>query len=241
MFVISKLFTYIFLPPGIFIWILILAGFFSKKIKWLFFISAFFLYLISITPVTNLLLSPLEKFKHKDNITPTAVVVLGGGVVKNDVIHAAPDAFKRLMYAMIVAKKNNLPLIFSGGGIINESTLIQKDIKLFSSNCNCKLKTYFENKSLNTYQNAKFTSALFEKLNLKKEIFLVTSAYHMKRAYLLFKQEGFKIITKPVDFKRKTVINFLDFLPNMHNFYNSYKAIHEYFGILSIKIRKPPQ
>jgi uncharacterized SAM-binding protein YcdF (DUF218 family) len=44
---------------------------------------------------------------------------------------------------------------------------------------------------------SKFTAKLFEKLHLKKEIFLVTSAYHMKRSIKLFKYFGFKLIPKP--------------------------------------------
>ncbi len=35
--ILFKIFTYIFLPPGIFIFILFLAGFFSKRYKTLFF------------------------------------------------------------------------------------------------------------------------------------------------------------------------------------------------------------
>jgi len=42
MYVISKLFNYIMLPPGIFIIILFLASFYAKKFKKLFLLSALF-------------------------------------------------------------------------------------------------------------------------------------------------------------------------------------------------------
>ena len=231
-YVISKLFNAL-LPPGIFIIILFLAGVFAKRFKWLFFFSAIMLWAISIKFVSNLLIYPLEKFSHKENITPKAVVVLGGGVNPKDILKSSPDAFKREVYGILLAQKYNLPLIFTG----NEANFTKKTIQLITSTCNCNIKTYFEDKSLTTYQNASFTSKLFEKLKLKKEIFLVTSAYHMKRSYYLFKHFGFKIITKPVGFFYSPNYKWIDFLPSANNFYISYKALHEYFGLLSLKIR----
>jgi len=238
MFIISKLFTFLFLPPGIFIILFILAAITAKRFKTLFLTSAFFLWFISTQIGSNLLIKPLEKITYKDNISPKAIVILGGGVNKNDIIKASCDAFKREMYAILLAKKYNLPLIFTGGGKINEANEVKKDIKLISQICKCNIKAYYEDKSLNTYQNAKYTSKLFNKLSLKKEIFLVTSAYHMKRAIILFKHFGFKIIPKPIGYLYNPNYDMFSIFPSAHNFYKSYKAIHEYFGILSLYIRK---
>ena len=237
-YIISKLFTYLILPPGIFILILIFAGIFAKKFKWLFFISALSLYLLSNKFIANMLIYPLEDINYKDNITPKAVVVLGGGTNPKDILKASPDAFKREIYGLLLSKKYNLPFIFTGGGIkTNEAKNIKKDIDLITKTCGCKIKTYFEKKSLDTYENAKYTSKLFEKLHLKKEIFLVTSAYHMKRSIALFKYFGFKIIPKPVGFFYNPNYTIWDLFPNEGSFHKSYKAIHEYFGLLSLKLR----
>ena len=202
MFIIAKLFTYLFLPPGIFVIILFLAGFYAKKAKFIFFSAGVLLWAISTKFVANALLYPLEHNFKKDNITPSAVVVLGGGSNPNDVLKAMPDAFKREVYGILIAKQKKLPLIFTGGGVLKtkEAQNAKEDIKLITKTCNCKIKTYFESKSLNTYQNALFSTELFSKLNIPKNIYLVTSAYHMKRSVILFKKAGFKIIPKPVGF-----------------------------------------
>ncbi len=237
-YIISKLFTYIFLPPGIFIVIFILAGFFAKKFKWLFFLSALLLYLLSNKFIANMLLLPLENIHYKDNISPKAVVVLGGGTNPRDILKASPDAFKREVYGLLLAKKYNLPFIFTGGGTkINEAKNIKKDVNLITKTCGCKIKTYYENKSLDTYENAKYTARLFKKLHIKKEIFLVTSAYHMKRSIALFKYFKFKIIPKPVGFFYNPIYSFWDVFPMEKNLNKSYKAIHEYFGLFSLKLR----
>ena len=238
MYVISKLFTYLILPPGIFIIILIIATIFAKKLKWLFAISALLLYLLSNKFIANMLLLPLEKITYKDNITPKAVVVLGGGANPKGILKAYPDAFKREVYGVLLAKKYNLPFVFTGGGLkIKEADLIKDDINMFNKICNCNIKAYYEKNSLDTYQNAKFTAKLFDKMYLKKEIYLVTSAYHMKRSIMLFKHFGFKIIPKPIGFFYNPSYTIWDIFPNEGAFNKSYKAIHEYFGILSLWIR----
>jgi len=234
MFIISKLFTYIFLPPGIFVIILFLAAIYAKKAKIIFFSAAVLLWAISTKFVCNSLLYPLEHNFKTDNITPSAVVVLGGGTNSNDVLKANPDAFKREIYGLLIAKQNSLPFIFTGGGIkkTKEAQNVKKDIEMITKTCGCKIQSYYENKSLNTYQNAKFTDALFKKLNLTKKIYLVTSAYHMKRSIMLFKKFGFKIIPKPVGFYYNNEYTLWDIFPKAGNFYHSYKAIHEYFGLI---------
>ncbi len=239
MFVVSKLFTYLILPPGIFVIILFLAGFLAKKFKFIFFLSGFLLWAISTKFVMNLLVYPLEHNYKKDNIQPVAVVVLGGGTNSSDILKAYPDAFKREIYGLIIAKKHNLPFIFTGGGITKtkEADNIKKDINLITKTCKCKIKAYYENKSLDTYENAKYTAKLFKKLHLPKKIYLVTSAYHMKRSLKLFRHFKFKVIPKPVGFFFNNEYTFWDIFPQEGNFHKSYKAIHEYFGLLSLKFR----
>jgi len=238
MFIISKLFTYLLLPPAIFIWSLIISGFLSKRFK-LFFISlGIIFYLLSIKPIANLLLSPLENIPTS-NQQANIVVVLSGGGNPNDILKTAPDAFKRLTYGIILAKQKNIPLIFTGGGIkkITEADNAKKDIELFEKTFNFHIKTYYENKAIDTVENAKFTLQLIQKHHLSKKIYLVTSAYHMKRSIIIFKHFGFDVVAKPVGFLVDKTYTFYDFLPNMNFLNYSYKAIHEYFGILSLLLR----
>lgn len=235
-YIVSKLFTYIFLPPGIFIIVLFLAFLFSKRLKALFLLSAIFLYLVSITPVKDFLIKPLENI-NIDNSTANVVVVLGGGTNARGVIELNAESFERLIFGLMLSRKYNIPLIFSGGGLkFNESKSARHDLNELCSLFNCNVKVYFDNRSLNTYQNAKFTNELFNRFNFSKDIFLVTSAYHMKRAEILFKHFGFSVHPRPVGFLYEGKYNFFDYLPKMKNLYESYKALHEYFGILSLKI-----
>ena len=80
MYIISKLFTYIFLPPAIFIWSLIIAGIVSKKFRIIFISLGIIFYLISIKPISNLLLSPLEDIAHTDKKADIVVVLSGDDI-----------------------------------------------------------------------------------------------------------------------------------------------------------------
>lgn len=237
-YIISKLFTYLILPPGIFIILLILAAF--KKFKYLFLISGLFFYFISTNYGANLLNKPLENnyYKTQKNITCKSVVVLSGGSNKNDTIKTAPNAFKRLVYGLEIASIHHLPLIFTGSGIDNytEADAAKEDIKNLKKAFHFNIKVYYENKAKNTVENAKFTKKLLKENNLSNNICLVTSTYHMKRSEIIFKHFGFNVTPMATGFNVKENEKFFLF-PKKENFHKSYQAIHEYFGILSLLLR----
>ena len=236
---ISKLFTYLFLPPAIFIILLILAGINFKKFRFIFPLAGVIFYFISTDYGANLLNAPLEKnYKPPKKIHCKSVVVLSGGSNENDTIKSYPDAFKRLVYGVEIAKTYNLPLIFTGGGSkeISEAKNAQTDIENLQKAFGFNIKVYYEDKAKDTVENAKFTKDLISKKNLSNSICLVTSAYHMKRSEIIFKHFGFKITPMATGFTIQKSTHFSLF-PKEGNFHRSYQAIHEYLGILSLAFR----
>lgn len=240
LYVVSKLFTYLILPPGGFI-LMMLAGI-TRRLKFVLIAGAILLYLLSITPVANLLFNSLESpYRHPTTGKAKVVVVLGGGGNPHDVIKTGDEAFKRLMYGIILSKKYDIPLIFTGGSTKkpSDATLAKEDIRLIENTFHFKIKAYYEGRSLNTTENAKNTLKLIDALHLPKTIYLVTSAYHMKRSVMIFKNMEFKVVPRAVDFlSNNEPYEIWGFLPQMDNLYHSYKAIHEYAGILELYIIK---
>ena len=152
-----------------------------------------------------------------------------------DIFKSSAHQFKRVVYGTCIAARENIPLVFTGAGVGKESEKVKHDIKYLENSFNFKIKTYFENRSKNTKQNAYFTAKLFQKHGFKKRIYLVTSAFHMKRAMINFKKAGFEVIPRPTDFLSNYNYVWYDFLPSMDSFYRSYWAFHEYIGILKAK------
>ena len=246
-YVLSKLFTYLVLPPGIFIIMFLLASLYAKKFKAIFFLFALSFYLLSNSYVADWLLKPLETPFNKPlhlGKKADAVIVLGGGSVAGSAnLPLANGAYKRVIWGLMIAKQTDLPLYFSGAGTYKKYT----EADAFTDSMN-EIKTnlkvdnislHVETKSLDTYQNAKFSKQMFLEQGIEKPtIYLVTSAYHMKRSIALYKHFGFEIIPAATGFKisNKPKTSW-DYLPNIRAFNKSYTALHEYAGLLSLVLR----
>lgn len=256
MYILSKLFTYLVLPPGIFILLFLIASFYAKRFRIFLLANAVIFYLFSTSYVADWLLQPLEEpFNQSITKAPVdAVIVLGGGHTQGVAnLPLSSDAYKRMMWGLMVAKSNNLPLLFSGGGMQKEYLESDafldslKEIKQYleittpsSKSLSTKeFSLHVEDKSLDTYQNAEFSKAAFEKVGLlEPTIYLVTSAYHMRRSIRLYEHFGFKVVPAATNFKiNHRTKDMWDYLPNAHSLYKSYIALHEYMGLLSLKFR----
>jgi uncharacterized SAM-binding protein YcdF (DUF218 family) len=243
----SKVFTYLILPPGCFIFILFLVFIFIPKKKKIFpLLSLLILYLLSIQPFSDLLLKPLEnaypplssEFK-KD--WPQAVVILGGGIIQASPEAGAgkdaltSDAMKRVVYAYSLRDTFKVPFIFSGGKTFEygQEPEAFTASRLFVSLGLPFERLVLESRSRNTWENAKETAIYgFEK------IVLITSAYHVKRSVYCFNRQGISVIAAPTDYKcdRGRKYNFFSFMPTITSLNNSYLALHEYIGLLIYKV-----
>ncbi|WP_158991907.1 YdcF family protein [Mucilaginibacter sp. L196] len=57
-----------------------------------------------------------------------------------------------------------------------------------------------ESNSRNTIENAIFSKQILQKSGLKPPYLLVTSDFHMRRAFMIFKKEGLQVIPYPCDY-----------------------------------------
>jgi len=249
--IISKLIDHIFLPPGIFILLLIfsLILLHFRKIKLLriiLILTAATLYLLSIEPVKDALIMVLENrypaLQANSDIEADYIVILGGGTIGSSPEEGgrgslSADALKRLYYGAYLHKQYNLPIIVTGGRIFkndkeSEARVAARSLAVMGVSSNQVLQ---EGNSRNTWENA---------LLVKREIspgrvLLVTSAYHMARSMMSFTKNGINSIAAPTDYKsERTGYTLLSFLPSMGSFTNSYRALHEYLGYLYYSLKK---
>jgi uncharacterized SAM-binding protein YcdF (DUF218 family) len=290
MFSLSKGMTFLFLPPGIFILLALLSTLLStlalrrltrhtpgrrliQSSIVVLAVSALSLYALSIEPVSELLLRPLEQahpplmltsdaapssaFPSADSISVAdaaaadAIVVLGAGTVSRSPEEGegpAPgvETLKRLSFAYRIHRISGLPLITSGGPPLAAPKASPKGQPPAATippvtTAGAAMKGYLialgadpravktEETSRNTYENA---AHIAETYNPAKVI-LVTSAYHMPRSVWVFQQVGLQVHPAPTDYKADADgYNLWSFFPRMDSLDNSYKALHEYMGIL---------
>ena len=133
------------------------------------------------------------------------IVILTGG---SNRIRDGLKIIKNLESSAII----NTKLLISGTGkgftISNVKKLLPKNKSL---NLFLKCCIELDNKSQNTHSNAIETLKWTKKNNIKTFI-LITSNYHMPRAFLEFKTKmpNFKIITHPITPKRHDINNWMD-------------------------------
>jgi len=215
-------------------------------------ISAILFYLSSIYAVGNYLVSKIEEPYNiaLENTKADGVIVLGGGHYKGSSnLPLEPGAFKRLVYAIMIAKKRNLPLIFAGADY--ELIATQDCIKEFNKNLDLNLTNISNDKiynkfsitytlnSANTIQNAMRAYDLFAKNGIKKpKIYLVTSAFHMYRARRIFEDFNFTTIPAATDFRTRSDSCYCFYYPSVNGLELTNMAIHEGLGSLRDYIKR---
>lgn len=244
-FYITKIIQYMLLPPGIFILLFVIVKRYKKVLIGL----SILFYLLSCKFIAYKLINPLEKeYRKSATINANSVVVLGGGYYKDAPnLPLSEDSYKRLIYAIMLAKKNSIPIIFDGSK--NEAIAVKKCVNELNSNFKIDLNIsnsskykkeftiYIQNRALTTIDNAKYIKDFFNVNHLNRQNFyLLTSAYHMNRALKEFNRQLLYPTPKATDFKTSKEFKVLDLLPTAEGLLISTKALHEYLGILKFEL-----
>lgn len=231
------------LPPGLFLSTYLLSYYLFLKTEHTFWFLLVFLevYLLSIQPVADALIKPLEYYYKQPPVSEIektdAIVILTGGYNKNQADfdgtgQIATKAANRFIMGIRLYNTLRIPIIISG--TIEETTIASRTLKA----CGIKEEDIFmEGNSRNTAENAIYTMQLCRQKEIKK-ILLVTSAYHLPRSVALFQQKGLNAIPYPTDYRSKQLKKnaLLSFAPSHNMLCNSAVALKEYLGILSLKI-----
>lgn len=222
--VLFKLIQSLFLPSGVFLFLLLLALFEKKRRRgfWLILVSILIYWVFSISPISYALISSLErKVLVPEGAKASTVVMLRGG--------GDADRLRAGGVLELVAQREIERVIVVGGSALNPMDSGAQNMKRYLVNRGVEAKKIItEGQSRNTFENA-----LATKVMLGKEPFLlVTSAYHMPRSERAFKQNGMSPIPYPVDFKEKPSVSLMSIVPDPGDLRLSDMAIHEYLGMI---------
>ena len=232
--ILPLLFSPLFLIISLIVFGLILN---SKKIS---FAGVVILVIFSMPLISKKLITYLES--DYELIQPSgvksadAVVVLSGIVktiqTKNGLDYEWGEAADRIFAGIDLFKLNKAPvLILTGGklpwsiGVPEGEYLRDVAIDLGVPKKDILLTENVEN----TDQEAKAIKKLLLLDNPK--IILVTSAFHMPRAQLVFEATGINVIPFPVDFRiRAQKITFMSFIPSAGSFTSTSFFVREMIG-----------
>lgn len=247
-YIIKFLYSFV-LPPGLFI--VVMAGLVvwlwkrARKPAVVLLVITLLLYASSTNLIGDLLIGSLEKqYPQPRSVQGDVIVVLGGGATEgtpdiNGQGNLLGSAANRLLTAARLHEATGLPILFSGGQVFgdsgNEANIAQR--QLLGLGIPAK-DILIENRSLNTQQNAVFTSQILKQHQLTKPI-LVTSAFHMPRAALEFQRAGTQITPYPTDYLASENVSLYaaKLTPSAGAMSTTGTALKEYLGILALKLK----
>ena len=237
-FIVSKLLSFL-IKPTFWILSLMIAGILNKSRRKLFLIFSLVTFLFfSNDFIFNIIVKiwevPQNSITKFDN-QYEAGILLGGfsdyDYKKNK--HNFKKEADRLIYTVQLYNQGIIRKIFISGGngnLFNNNYKESETIKDFLiQNKIDSNDILIENQSRYTKENAINSAKL---LNKKNEYILITSAVHMKRSILCFKNVGLKIIPFSVDNSMSFSSNKIEYilLPRSRVLENWEKLIHEIIG-----------
>ena len=173
-----------------------------------------------------------------------AIVILGGGVKNSGLEYShnvVPNTstLVRINYAAHLARNYPDKLIITSGGYTSvkySEANIMRNVLINNYHITNQIIT--ENKSRNTDENAKYVAEILKPTNITR-VAIVTQAYHMKRAVMLFKKYGLDPIPASTDYFHfeDAQMPVITFLPSAKALHYSARALHEIFGYMIYSLK----
>lgn len=245
-----KIQALLLLPPGVIIAMALLG--FLIQIRWVLVGSLIVALSIAALLILSLPLTGYQLMQGLESRFPPlrlaaaseagplagAIVILGGGRYIDAAEYGEGDTvnrwtLERLRYGAYLHRLTGLPILVSGGTPYGEATseaeLMQAALK---RDFEVEAK-WVEDKSANTYGNAKYTKAILDNAGIRR-VYLVTHAAHMPRAVWAFENVGISTIPAPMGFTtlNKQDRETLGYFPSVFGMQLSSTALREHLGLM---------
>lgn len=246
---ISTLVTVLFFSPVIFAAAFIAALLLRGRKKAAVIVSsaaAGLLLLLSVEPVHDLILFPLENgYPPLGSGGIDAVIVLGGGTIgsRPDLqggTGLTQEALARLVYGASLARAQGVPLYVAGGKTSPRAGDAEAaaSARVLAALGLTPRTLVLEDKSRTTWENARFLAPMLKDAGVTAAA-LVTSAYHMPRGMMSFRKAGVGVTPAPTDYKtQRTPYSFSSFFPSFQTLKETFQALREYLGLLQYSMMR---
>ena len=169
-----------------------------------------------------------------------AIVVLGAGTYFHapeyggDTLDEA--ALMRLRYAAKLQRETGKPILVTGGRPLGNQLAEAEQMKTALEDEFKVPVRWAEDDSNNTLENALYSYALLQKAGIRR-IYLVTHAWHMPRAAMVFRQVGFEVVPAPTAWTTRYKTSLLTFVPRADALRDSAIFTHEVIGLLWYRLK----
>jgi uncharacterized SAM-binding protein YcdF (DUF218 family) len=173
---------------------------------------------------------------------PAAIVILGAdagygtgeGLEKGTGIGAL--TLERMRAGVMLQRQTSLPVLVSGGELESRAEPIATQMARALNHEFGVPARWIEARSDDTWENAEFSAALLHAAGIDS-VYVVTHAWHERRAAMAFAHFGIATTPAPIRYDRWPRVRFGDFMPNASAFLHSYYALHEWIGCVYYALR----
>lgn len=209
-------------------------------------VGVLLLAVLSLKPVGQVLLAPLEAEAGFQPPTATAlntagaIVILGGGRYRDAPEYGedtvTSEALARLRYGALLARRGGLPVLVSGGkpegGGLSEAEAMARALQ---REWGVPVR-WRETGSSDTADNARETARLLQAAGIKRVV-LVTHAYHMPRARGALERAGLAVVPAATTYFSRRPLTVADWLPSVEGMRWVRLALHEWIGLGWYRLR----
>lgn len=165
---------------------------------------------------------------------PAAIVILSGDLV--EVRMAGADSYdvghltlERERAGARLARGTGLPVLVSGGRIRAGAPSLAALMASSMAADFARPVVWQEDRSQDTWQNAAFSAEILHRAGIGS-VFVVTHAWHMRRALMAFHAAGLHATAVPVDAALPPRFSLDGLVPRAAAWEESYFALHEWLG-----------
>ena len=168
---------------------------------------------------------------------PRAIVILSAEIVHlrgpGPSEQVGPLTLERLRAGVALARRTHLPILVTGGRLggrhktpvaVQMAQTLEQDFRVPAR--------WVEPRSKTTWQNARDSAVILRRAGIGS-IYLVTHAWHERRAILAFRHFGLTVTAAPVDLDALSD----GVLPSSSAWRDSYFAFHEWIGLLDYALK----
>ena len=171
-----------------------------------------------------------------DGDPPQAIVILTAEAVRSTTppfLQVGPLGLERARAGAALERQTGLPILVTGGMIdtgrgVERESLAEVMAQSLEQDFRVPVR-WQEQQSIDTWENAQLSATILKAKGIHS-IYLVTHAWHMRRALIAFARTGITVTAALVRLDTMATAVQADFVPRAGAWLASYYALHEWIG-----------
>jgi uncharacterized SAM-binding protein YcdF (DUF218 family) len=171
---------------------------------------------------------------------PQAIIVLGGevAIASHEPLGTRPGllTLDRLRTAVTLQRRTGLPILVTGGIVERQAAPVGETMAQSLRDDFQAPARWVEAKSFDTWENARFSADILRPEGITS-VYVVTNAWHMRRAVLAFEGTGLTVTAAPTPPDEIAPFEAEAWLPHASSWQRTYNALHEWIGLVWYRFR----